>query len=231
MQPSVLVIIFWAIIFLCNPISVCLSPLGDKVSMLTHTYPHKARRKIEVIICKITRLTAHFMCGLMSGPDVWSADLHLLIKSMVIHDTECPYWDQVSLNNTNLGNLSVCMMSVWLCYFVLACTHISCKGKGKGSCLESRLHDNAYSTGFTLPLARWSPMQPATINPILDLCTRYPLHLGGLRQCRIWSLPNASTYGQHWESNLRPCDLESNALSTGPHVYNMNMCNVLNNQK
>ena len=43
-----------------------MTPLGDKVSMLTHTYPHKARRKIEVIICKITRLTAHFMCGLMS---------------------------------------------------------------------------------------------------------------------------------------------------------------------
>ena len=42
------------------------SPLGDKVSMLTHIYPHKARRKIEVTICKITRLTAHFMCGLMS---------------------------------------------------------------------------------------------------------------------------------------------------------------------
>ena len=43
-----------------------MSPLGDKVSMLTNIYPHKARRKIEVIICKITRLTAHFMCGLMS---------------------------------------------------------------------------------------------------------------------------------------------------------------------
>ena len=52
--------------------------------MLTHVYPHKARRKIEVTICKITRLTAHFMCGLMS-------DLHLLIKIMVIHDTECPF--------------------------------------------------------------------------------------------------------------------------------------------
>ena len=39
---------------------------GDKVSMLNHIYPHKARRKMEVIICKITRLTAHFMCGLMS---------------------------------------------------------------------------------------------------------------------------------------------------------------------
>ena len=33
-------------------------------------------------------------------PNVWSADLHLFMKSMVIHDTECPYWDQVSLNNT-----------------------------------------------------------------------------------------------------------------------------------
>ena len=43
-----------------------VNPLGDKVSILTHIYPHKARRKIEVTICKITRLTAHFMCGLMS---------------------------------------------------------------------------------------------------------------------------------------------------------------------
>ena len=40
--------------------------LGDKVSMLTHIYPHKPWREIEVTICKITRLTAHFMCGLMS---------------------------------------------------------------------------------------------------------------------------------------------------------------------
>ena len=37
-------------------------------------------------------------------PCVWSADLHLLIKSMVLHDTECPYWDQVSLNNTTKPN-------------------------------------------------------------------------------------------------------------------------------
>ena len=39
---------------------------GDKVSMLTHIYPHKPWREIEVTICKITRLIAHFMCGLMS---------------------------------------------------------------------------------------------------------------------------------------------------------------------
>ena len=37
-------------------------------------------------------------------PDVWSADLHLFIKNMVIHDIECPYWDQMSLNNTNQSN-------------------------------------------------------------------------------------------------------------------------------
>ena len=30
-------------------------------------------------------------------PHVWSADLHLFIKNMVIHDIECPYWDQMSL--------------------------------------------------------------------------------------------------------------------------------------
>ena len=60
--------------------------------------------------------------------------------------------------------------------------------------------------------------QPATIDPTLNLCTRYPLRLGGPRQCGIRSLPNTSTHGQHWESNPRPSDLESNALSTWPHV-------------
>ena len=83
--------------------------------------------------------------------------------------------------------------------------------------LESRLHDNACSTDFTFPLARWAPMQPATVDPTLDLCTRYPLRVGGPRQCWIQSLPDTSTCGQHWESNPRPSDLESNALSTRPH--------------
>ena len=46
--------------------------------------------------------------------------------------------------------------------------------------------------------------QPTTIDPTLDLCTRYPLRLGGPRQCGIRSLPNTSTHGQHWESNPRP---------------------------
>ena len=81
---------------------------------------------------------------------------------------------------------------------------VMCTGKGKGSCFESRLHDNACSTDFTFPLARWVPMQPATIDPTLDLRTRYPLRLGGPRQCGIRSLPDTSTHGQHWESNPRP---------------------------
>ena len=66
----------------------------------------------------------------------------------------------------------------------------------------------------TFPLATWGSMQSAAIDPTLDLCTRYPLQLGGPRQCVIRSLSNTSTFGQHWESNPRPCNLESNALST-----------------
>ena len=32
------------------------------------------------------------------------------------------------------------------------------------------------------------------------------------------SLPNTSTHDQQWESNPRPFDIESNALSTMPHA-------------
>ena len=60
-RTDIYLFICWIVLLFTNP-----PPLGDKVSMLTHIYPHKAWRKIEVIICKITRLTAHFMYGLMS---------------------------------------------------------------------------------------------------------------------------------------------------------------------
>ena len=43
----------------------------------------------------ITGLTAHFMCGLMF--DLVFCNFR---KSTVIHDTECPYLDQVSLSKT-----------------------------------------------------------------------------------------------------------------------------------
>ena len=70
-------------------------PGDDKVSMLTihtHTNPW-GRLKWPYAI---TRLIAHFICGWMSARVICKVR-----KSMVIHDTECPYWDQVSLNNTN----------------------------------------------------------------------------------------------------------------------------------
>ena len=49
-------------------------------------------------------------------PDVWSGDLQVL-KGMVIHDTECPYWNQVSFNNTNHKPL---VMYSQLCHGLLS---------------------------------------------------------------------------------------------------------------
>ena len=44
----------------------------------------------------------------------------------------------------------------------------------------------------------------ATIDPTLGLCTRYPLQLGGQRQCEIRSLPDTSAHDKQWESNPSP---------------------------
>ena len=100
-NPIILLALMILLILWWWALSTFASPLwGDKVSMLTHIlYPHKPLKKIEVTICKITRLTAHFMCGLMSDLLICK-----FIKCMAIHDTECPYRDQVSLNNTNQTN-------------------------------------------------------------------------------------------------------------------------------
>ena len=70
----------------------------------------------------------------------------------------------------------------------------------------------------TLPLL-WQGGRQCSLQ--LDLCTRYPLRLGGQRQCGIRSLPDTSTHGHHWDSNPSPSDLESNTLSTGPHAPTM----------
>ena len=76
--------------------------VGDKVSMFTHTYPHKHLRKIKVTICSHQADSPLYV-----WPDVWSGDLQVW-KSMVIHDTECPYWDQVSLNDPNPNPTEMC---------------------------------------------------------------------------------------------------------------------------
>ena len=69
---------------------------GDKVSMFTHIYPHKPLWKWPIAI---TRLTTHFTCGLMSGLVICEHR-----KLLVIHNTKCPYWDQVSINNPRTPN-------------------------------------------------------------------------------------------------------------------------------
>ena len=82
---------------------------GDKAGMLTYVYPHKPLRKIEVIICNHQ---VAIECPLYVWPDVWSSDLQS-DKSMVIHDTESPHWDQVSINNINLN-----LFKMFLCWIL-----------------------------------------------------------------------------------------------------------------
>ena len=78
------------------PPFVSLPPLeGEKVSVLNHTYHTNPWGRLKWPYA-ITRLTANFMCGLISNLMIFK-----FRKSMVIHDTECPHWDQVLLNSTN----------------------------------------------------------------------------------------------------------------------------------
>ena len=78
------------------------------VSMLRYTYsqPHANPWGRFKWPYAITRLTAHFTCGLMSDLVICK-----FRKSIIIHDTECRYWDQVSLNNKPLIN--VCNTESW----------------------------------------------------------------------------------------------------------------------
>ena len=67
-----------------------------------------------------------------------------------------------------------------------------------------------------LPFPSWMPMQPASANPSLDLCTRYPLQLSGSRQCEMQPYPIFMLVTDFKESNPRPIDLKSDVLSTQP---------------
>ena len=67
----------------------------------THTNPW-GRLKWPYAVIK---LTDHLKCGLALDLMIFK-----LRKSMVIHDTKCPCWDQVSLNNPNPSpNLFLCI--------------------------------------------------------------------------------------------------------------------------
>ena len=77
------------------------------------------------------------------------------------------------------------------------------------------IHDYACLTDYIFSLAKWAPVQPATIDLTLDLCTRYPLQLGRPSQCEIRIFPD---YDQCCKSNPKPFDFESNTPSTWPCV-------------
>ena len=100
---------------------------GDKVSMLAHTCPHKPLRNTEVTISLVWRqkgLSIYLkqvpvrpfclQADDMQLPD-WQPTLYVAWwltwwfawLCMVIHDTECPYWDQVSLNKRQNKTSSV----------------------------------------------------------------------------------------------------------------------------
>ena len=71
------------------------------LSMLIHIYPHKPLRKIAVASC-----THQADSPFHLRSDVRFGDLQTKEDSMVKHDTKHPYWDQLSINNTNLQTLS-----------------------------------------------------------------------------------------------------------------------------
>ena len=47
------------------------------------------------------------------------------------------------------------------------------------------IYDYVCVFNFAFLPGGWAPLQPATIDPTLDLCSRYLLRLGGPRQCGI----------------------------------------------
>ena len=93
--------------------------------MLAHTYPHKPLRKIKVTMCN-HQADSQLCIGLMS--DLVNCKFR---KIMVIHDTECPYWDQVSLNNTNLpwrslqDEISIYLLIWYYDWYLSFCVHSS----------------------------------------------------------------------------------------------------------
>ena len=63
----------------------------------THTYPHKPLNEINSGLLQPPDWQPLVTCGLMS--DLVICKLSIEYGYMVIHDTECSYWDRMSLNN------------------------------------------------------------------------------------------------------------------------------------
>ena len=76
----------------------------------------------------------------------------------------------------------------------------------------------AHSYAVSSPLARIQRFFRSLCQSQLSICRSiwYPSLLGGQRQHGMRSVPNTSTHDRQWESNPRPLDLESGALTTRP---------------
>ena len=90
-------------LLLCIHHKIMFTPIhsfgADKVSRAyvnPYIPTHKPLRRIKVYV--ITRLILNLLFGVALMSDLVICKFR---KSMVLQDTECPYWDQVSLNNTN----------------------------------------------------------------------------------------------------------------------------------
>ena len=84
---------------ICGFLLIALFPLGgDKVSLLTHTYPHKTLRKIKVATCN-HQADSSITCGLMSDlvickfRKVWSC-----MTPNVLTEIRCPLTTQTQPN-------------------------------------------------------------------------------------------------------------------------------------
>ena len=89
----------------------------------------------------------------------------------------------------------------------------------KGICLESRHAllriSHASSADFTFSLNKWAQVQPATVDPILDLCTRYAQEDRGSVEYEVCLTPLHIISTDNWTHD--PLIFELSALST--HSY------------
>ena len=70
--------------------------MGDKLSMLTHTYQHNPLRRLSGHLQSLDWQSTLRVAQCLIW---WFASTE---KSMVIHGTECPYLDQASSSNTKI---------------------------------------------------------------------------------------------------------------------------------
>ena len=117
-------------------------------------------------------------------------------KHMVIYDTECPYWDKESLNNTKSISSSF-FMTITVMY--LSLQHSSLKEILGKTCITGSVHKSSFSWSFDLCRAI-SGLQDPWINP--------PHHL--------YSSPNERDTGR--EERKVMCSFMCNVACDNPQM-------------